>query len=65
MTRSDAIQIEEAAYLMLRVVFASKFGSEHMKASQQHFPTLSRELEGQITLRKVRELLEDTKAWRA
>jgi hypothetical protein len=59
MIQDEAQRIEQAAYIMLHVVIAAGFGSEHAQAYTKHFPPGTHH----YTMRRARQLLEWTPAW--
>jgi hypothetical protein len=64
MTEYEAMQIEEAAYLILRAVVDAGFGSADTKAAKQLFPLLHPDVQGtRISLQTAREVLERLPAW--
>jgi hypothetical protein len=64
MTQDDATKIEDAAFVLLHVIVQAGFGSDYAKGSKKHFPeAVSAEVQGHVSLRTARELLEATDAW--
>lgn len=61
----DAIKLERAALLILRVVKASRYGgSAWLRASVHQFPDLPDADRRRISLAAARETLDMTKAWK-